>query len=45
MMKRLKDRIGIVSGASAGIGAACARRPAAEGAHVVVADLPSANNS
>ncbi|MFF4015898.1 SDR family NAD(P)-dependent oxidoreductase [Streptomyces sp. NPDC001843] len=38
-MGRLQDKIAIVTGAASGIGAATARRVAAEGAHTVVADL------
>lgn len=38
-MGRLDDKIAIVTGAASGIGAATARRVAAEGAHTVVADL------
>jgi 3-oxoacyl-[acyl-carrier protein] reductase len=36
---RLKDRVVIVTGAASGIGAACARRYAAEGARVVIGDI------
>jgi NAD(P)-dependent dehydrogenase (short-subunit alcohol dehydrogenase family) len=36
---RLKDKVTIVTGAAMGIGAACARRFAREGAQVVVADI------
>jgi len=37
--ERLKDRVAIVTGGASGIGAAAARRFAAEGASVVVADI------
>jgi NAD(P)-dependent dehydrogenase (short-subunit alcohol dehydrogenase family) len=36
---RLKDKVAIVTGAASGIGAACARRFAAEGARVIIADI------
>lgn len=38
-MKRLENRVAIVTGAAGGIGAATARRLASEGARVVVADI------
>lgn len=41
-MKRLQDRIGIVTGSSADIGEAVARRLASEGATVVLADIADA---
>jgi NAD(P)-dependent dehydrogenase (short-subunit alcohol dehydrogenase family) len=39
---RLKDRVVVVTGGASGIGAACARRYAAEGARVVVGDIDEA---
>lgn len=41
-MQRLERKVVIVTGGAGGIGAACARRYAAEGAHVVVADIDTA---
>lgn len=38
-MSRLEDKVIVVSGGASGIGAACARRFAAEGARVTVADI------
>src|SRR5215468_5121461 len=38
-MSRFTDRVAVVTGASAGIGAACARRFVAEGARVMLGDL------
>ncbi len=39
MAGRLEDKVAVITGAASGIGRASARRFAAEGAHVVVADL------
>ncbi len=38
-MQRLQDRVAVITGAASGIGLAAARRLAAEGARVIVADL------
>ena len=38
-MQRLQDRVAVITGAGSGIGLASARRLAAEGATVVVADV------
>ena len=39
MSDRLQDKVAVITGAGSGIGAACARRFAAEGARVVVSDI------
>jgi NAD(P)-dependent dehydrogenase (short-subunit alcohol dehydrogenase family) len=39
MRMRLSQRVAVITGAAQGIGAACARAFAAEGAHVVVSDV------
>ena len=38
---RLQDRAALITGAASGIGQATAERFAEEGAHVVIADLPT----
>ena len=40
-MKSFKDKICVVTGAASGIGAACAKALAAEGAYVVLTDVRS----
>ena len=42
LTQRLKDRVAVVTGGASGIGLATARRFAAEGARVVIADLDPA---
>lgn len=42
-MNRVRDKVAIVTGAGSGIGAACARALASEGAKVVFADINRAN--
>ena len=42
---RLKDKITVITGAAAGIGLACAKRFAAEGAKVVLSDIDAARGA
>ncbi|MDO8213145.1 SDR family NAD(P)-dependent oxidoreductase [Conexibacter sp. CPCC 206217] len=44
MSSKMKGKAGLVTGAASGIGRACAVALAAEGAHVVIADLASAQD-
>ncbi len=45
MVRRLVDRVAVVTGGASGIGLATVRRFAAEGAHVVVGDVDPASGS
>ena len=38
---RLQDKVALITGAGSGIGAACARHMAAEGAAIAVAGIPA----
>ncbi len=42
---RLKDKVTVITGAAAGIGLACAKRFAAEGAKVVLSDIDAARGA
>jgi len=39
LMQRLLDRVAVITGAGSGIGLACVRRLAAEGAKIVAVDI------